>query len=198
MMIVLTGGPSAGKTRVTEDICRMGAGSIVPVAEAATQVYTTHDTRWDLLDVEHRRAVQLEIYHFQRAQEARAEQDNPGKLLLLDRGTIDGSAYWPDGPAAYWEALGVNARDELLRYDAIIWLGSSASLGIYDGEASNQVRFESPEEAVASGDVLRQLYNAHPRYFEAPAEREVSAKVSRVWQIIRDVAGDLLPNEPSA
>lgn len=153
---------------------------MVLVPEAATQLYSARGTRWDLLDTAARRQIQLDIYHFQRRQEAEAQRANPGKVLLLDRGTLDGSAYWPDGPADYWRTLGVDAREEMLRYHAVILLASSAALGIYDGEASNQVRFENAEQALASGQLLRELWGGHPRLIEVAAMPSIEQKITCV------------------
>src|SRR3712207_2922358 len=96
--VVLTGGPGAGKTVVSAAIARADPSRFALVPEAATQVYDALRTRWDLLDLEGRRDVQRRIYRLQREQEERLARNFPGKVLLLDRGTIDGAAYWPEGP----------------------------------------------------------------------------------------------------
>src|SRR3954468_1134097 len=96
--IVLTGGRGAGKTVVSAAIARADPGRFVLVPEAATQVYDLLCTRWDRLDLDGRRDVQRRIYRHQREQEDRAAAAHPDKTLLLDRGTIDGAAYWPEGP----------------------------------------------------------------------------------------------------
>src|SRR5580692_4883172 len=134
--IVLTGGPGAGKTVVSAEIIRRYPDRFILVPEAATQVYSALQTRWDRLDLEGKRDVQRRIYHHQRQQEDRAATAHPDKILLLDRGTIDGAAYWPEGPDAYWHDLGTTLSFELTRYDSVIWMQTSAALGIYDGDAS--------------------------------------------------------------
>src|SRR6266481_4500623 len=95
--IVLTGGPGAGKTVISKIIAERHPQHFALVPEAATQVYDALQTRWDRLDLEGRREVQRKIYRLQVDQENRTAQANPGKILLLDRGTIDGAAYWPEG-----------------------------------------------------------------------------------------------------
>src|SRR5436190_23052128 len=115
--IVLTGGPGAGKTVVASRIARAD-DRFVLVPEAATQVYDALQTRWDKLDIEGRRDVQRKIFHLQAEQEDRIAHLHPQKILLLDRGTIDGAAYWPAGPDDYWCALGTHLTDQLRRYGA--------------------------------------------------------------------------------
>lgn len=42
-------------------------------------------------------------------------------IVLCDRGTADGAAYWP-GPDDLWSAVGTSLEDQLRRYDAVIHL----------------------------------------------------------------------------
>src|SRR6059058_2304488 len=95
MRIVITGGPGAGKTVISRHLATKFPERFVLVPEAATQVYDALQTRWDRLDVPGRRDVQRKIYRLQVDQEERTLAANPGKILILDRGTIDGAAYWP-------------------------------------------------------------------------------------------------------
>src|SRR3954468_9115861 len=161
--IVLTGGPGAGKTVISRRIAAAHPDRFVLVPEAATQVYDALQTRWDRLDLEGRRDVQRKIYQLQVDQEDRTAESHPEKILLLDRGTIDGAAYWPKGPEDYWRDVESNIDRELKRYDAVIWLESSAALGLYDNDASNFCRFEDAQGAIQSGELLLQLWGGHPR-----------------------------------
>jgi hypothetical protein len=161
--IVLTGGPGAGKTVISRRIVAEDPERYVLVPEAATQIYDALQTRWDLLDEPGRRDVQRRIYQLQVEQEDRTAREHPGKVLLLDRGTIDGAAYWPDGPQAYWRELGTSADAELARYSMIIWLETCAALNLYDGHESNPRRFESPQAAIESGTLLLRLWERHPK-----------------------------------
>src|SRR3954447_11621164 len=131
--VVLTGGPGAGKTVISRRIAADHPDQFVLVPEAATQVYDALQTRWDKLDLEGRRDVQRKIYRLQVDQEDRTAASNPGKILLLDRGTIDGAAYWPEGPDDYWRDVGSTLQNELNRYTTVIWMESCAALGMYDG-----------------------------------------------------------------
>ncbi|MGA2497182.1 MAG: AAA family ATPase [Tepidisphaeraceae bacterium] len=185
--IVLTGGPGSGKTVVSAALVGQDPARYALVPEAATQVYAALRTRWDRLDVAGRRKVQRRIYRLQVEQEARVARENPGKALLLDRGTIDGSAYWPDGPEDYWRDLGTTVEREIARYDAVIWLGCSAAIGRYDGDNSNFCRFEDAGQAVRNGELLRRLWEGHPRLRTVAATRDVAEKVRRVREILETV-----------
>jgi predicted ATPase len=188
--VVLTGGPGAGKTVVSAAIARAEPARFVLVPEAATQVYDALRTRWDLLDREGRRDVQRRIYRLQREQEERLGADFPGKVLLLDRGTIDGAAYWPGQPDEYWRELHTSWNEEYRRYDAVIWLESSAALGAYDGMASNPYRFEDAGEAIRSGERLLTLWKGHPEVKQVGAFADIRHKVSAVRDVIRTLTGN--------
>jgi predicted ATPase len=185
--IVLTGGPGAGKTVISCAIAAVNPQRFVRVPEAATQVYDLLQTRWDRLDVEGRRDVQRRIYHLQRQQEEAMVAQYPDKVLLLDRGTIDGAAYWPEGPDDYWRDLGTTAAAELKRYDAVIWLQTSATLGLYDHDASNPCRFEHPEAAIASGNLLKMLWGRHPRLRQVDAFADLNLKIGAVTAALQEI-----------
>jgi predicted ATPase len=182
--IVLTGGPGAGKTVIAQHLVAERSDRFVLVPESATQVYSALQTRWDRLDVAGRRDVQRKIYRHQIDQEDRLAAANPGKILLLDRGTIDGAAYWPEGPDEYWHDLGTNLADELKRYDAVIWLQTAAAIRIYDGSDSNACRFEDADAAVASGEVLRKLWHDHPHLHTVQAQLVLDEKIDSVIQLV--------------
>ena len=185
--IVLTGGPGAGKTVVSHRLAAAHPDRFALVPEAATQVYDALQTRWDRLDLEGRRDVQRKIYQLQVDQEDRTAASNPDKILLLDRGTIDGAAYWPEGPDDYWRDVQSTPERELNRYDAVIWLETSAALGLYDGDESNFCRFEDAESAVRSGQLLLTLWGAHPKLRHVGAFATLDEKVIAVEEVISNL-----------
>jgi predicted ATPase len=182
--IVLTGGPGSGKTVVANRVVAKHPDRLVLVPEAATQVYDMLNTRWDRLDIEGRRDVQRRIFRLQVEQEERIARLHSDKVFLLDRGTIDGSAYWPDGPEKYWLDLKTAHARELARYDAVIWMESAAALGLYDGDQSNFCRFEDAPGAIASGKLLLELWGGHPNLKHVGAFTNVADKVAAVDEIV--------------
>lgn len=186
--VVLTGGPGSGKTVVSSAIASADPGRYVVVPEAATQVYSTAQTRWDLVDTVGRRELQRRIYFVQRRQEDEFAREHPDKILILDRGTIDGAAYWPDGAAAYWKDLGTSLQAELARYDFVIWMQTAAAIGIYDGSDSNACRFEDAAGAVASGQALIDLWSGHPRFIKVPALASIETKIAEVRRLLETIA----------
>ncbi len=190
--IVLTGGPAAGKSVVCEALATADPARIVLVREAATQVYNALGSRWDRMDIQGRRDAQRRIYAHQIAQESRAiAKARADQIILLDRGTIDGATYWPEGPEAYWADIGTDLATEVARYDAVIWLETAAALGIYDGDQSNSVRFEAPEAAIESGKRLLNLWGEHPNIHKIPAYLHVSDKIAAVNALLQNLANSI-------
>lgn len=186
--IVLTGAPGSGKSTIVRELARRHPDTFVVIPEAATQYYTALGFRWNQLTIEQQREAQRGIYHLQIEQEARLAQFHPEKIFLLDRGTIDGAAYWPDGPAAYWEDLGSTETAEIARYAMVIVLESSAAIGLYDGDASNRVRFEDAAAALENAKLLAALWAAHPRVHLVSAYHDLEQKVAAVEMLVKQAA----------
>jgi predicted ATPase len=89
--VVLTGGPSAGKSAVLELARLFFCQHVHRLPESAGIIFGGRFPRNGGLRI--RQAGQRAIYHVQRALEATIE---PGRaaLVLCDRGTPDGAAYW--------------------------------------------------------------------------------------------------------
>ncbi len=87
---------------------------------------------------------------------------------------------------AYWDDVGSTHNAELARYDAVIWLETAAALGIYDGDASNAVRFERADAAVEAGRALLTLWGPHPRLRHVGAFVHFDDKVSAVCELLAD------------
>ncbi len=96
--VAVTGGPGAGKTTAVDLFRRELGDVVVVVPEAATILFTGGFPRDGSPDV--RRAAQTAIFHVQRNLEDVQGITYPSRVLLCDRGTVDGAAYWPGDRAA--------------------------------------------------------------------------------------------------
>ncbi len=176
--IVLTGGPGAGKTAVLELVHLTFCEHVHVLPEAAGIVYGGGFPRGE--DPELRRASQRAIFHIERELETAGDIGSP-PVVLCDRGTVDGGAYWP-GPDQLWPAVGTTLADELARYDCVIHL--RVPRGAVD--RGNPLRVESPKQAHVIDDRIASLWSAHPRRFTVEPEEDFLVKASRALAILRD------------
>jgi predicted ATPase len=159
--IVVTGGPGGGKTTAADLFRREIGERVVIVPEAATLVFSGGFPR--CTEVPGVLAAQHAIFHVQRNLEDVQSSQYPDRILLCDRGTVDGAAYWPGESEEFFTELGTSLEQELARYDGVIFF-ESAAVGGMGIEGGNPIRTESMEEAVELDQKLRALWEHHPRF----------------------------------
>lgn len=184
--IVLTGGPGGGKTTAADLFRREIGERVVVVHEAATMLFSGGFPRSTELHA--RQSAQCAIYHVQRNLEDVQAALYPERILLCDRGTIDGAAYWPDN--GFFEAVGSTERDELDRYDAVIFFETAAVGGI-SIEGGNPTRIESNEEALRIDARLRALWSQHPRFVLVPHHISFVKKIMQGLSALEDIVARL-------
>jgi len=174
--IVLTGGPGAGKTAVLELMRRALCDHVRVLPESAGILFGGGFPR--LTTPIHRRAAQRAIFHVQRELEATTD-DDPSAIVVCDRGTVDGAAYWP-GPGELWTEVNTTLAAELARYDVVIHLRVPGAQ--YNHQ--NPLRTEDVSTAHAIDDRIAALWAGHPHRFEVDAEHDFFAKASHALRIL--------------
>lgn len=182
--VVLTGGPGAGKSAVLELARLFFCKHVLPLPEAAGIVFGGRFPRNGRPDI--RRAAQRAIYHVQRELESTAFVENAA-LVLCDRGTPDGSAYWPD-EGSLWDAVGTTREAELARYHAVILLRTPSAPDAYDQR--NPLRIETHDEAQAVDARIAEAWAGHPRLFEVPATDDFLGKAAHALWHLRELLPD--------
>jgi predicted ATPase len=186
--IVLTGGPGGGKTTAADLFRREIGERVVVVPEAATLLFSGGFPR--VTEAHARRAAQQAIYHVQKNLENVQSARFPERILLCDRGTVDGAAYWPDEPEVFFTAVGTTEAEELARYDAVIFFESAAVGGVAI-EGGNPARIESMEEALHLDHRLRAIWSKHPRFVvvrhNASFFRKITFGLTALESIVADV-----------
>lgn len=174
---MVTGGPGGGKTTAVDLFRRELGDQIVVVPEAATMLFSGGFPR--STEPLARRAAQRAIYHVQRNLEDVQRALYPDRVLLCDRGTLDGAAYWPDDEVVgYWEAMGTTEAVELERYDAVIFFETAARGGL-SIEGGNPTRTESNARALELDARLAKLWSRHPRFVHVPHDPSFVKKIVR-------------------
>jgi predicted ATPase len=177
---VLTGGPGAGKTATLELIRRASFCEHVQILpEAAGIVFGGGFPRRS--DTAARRAAQRAIFHIQRELEDAAGGRNAA-IVLCDRGTVDGAAYWP-GPDDFFAEVRTTLADELRRYDAVIHLRTPPLGNGYNHQ--NPLRTESAVEAAEVDRRILGIWETHPRRFVVEATPDFLVKAARVLALMR-------------
>lgn len=163
--IVVTGGPGGGKTTAADLFRRELGERVVVVPESATLLFQGGFPR--SAELHARKSAQRAIYHVQRNLEDVQSALYPQRILLCDRGTVDGAAYWPDESQSFFDAVGSSLPLELARYDAVIFFESAAVGGI-SIEGGNPARVESNAEALLIDRKLRAIWSQHSRFVVVP------------------------------
>jgi len=178
--VVLTGGPGAGKTALLELIRQSFCSHVRVLPEAAGVVFGGGFPRES--DPACRRAAQRAIFHIQRELEAAGDGHNPA-VVLCDRGTLDGLAYWPGPTEEFWSSLGTTLEKELSRYDAVLHLRTPTQERGYNHE--NPLRTESASAAADIDARILQAWEIHPRRFVIESSTQFLDKAATALEVLR-------------
>ena len=178
--VVLTGGPGAGKTAVLEMVRNSLCRHVRVLPEAASIVFGGGFPRED--DLTSRRAGQRAIYFVQRELEVTGEAHAPA-VLLCDRGTLDGLAYWPGPLDDFWDSTHTTLAAELARYDVVVHLRTPRSSQGYNHQ--NPLRTESASAAAQIDERIHAVWEQHPRRVVVEASGEFLAKAIAALGVLR-------------
>lgn len=193
--VVLTGGPGGGKSTAADLFRREIGDRVIIVPEAATLLFSGGFPRPN--EAAAARSAQCAIYHVQRNLEDVQAAQYPDRLLLCDRGTVDGGAYWPDGADDFFATVGSSHRDELDRYDAVIFF-ESAALGGHGFDSENRFRTESQQEAIDLDTRLRELWSPHPHFTLIPHSASFFRKMTIGLAVLESLVAQLSRATPPA
>lgn len=182
--IVLTGGPGGGKSTAADLFMRELDQKIVVVPEAASLVYGGGFPR--NAEAEAVKCAQRAIYHVQKNLEDVWGLLNPYPVLLCDRGTVDGLAYWPEDGTNFFEDVHTSFEAELSRYDAVLFFETAAKGG-HLINSGNSVRNESLKQAIELDDRLQKIWSRHPHFTLIKNENSFFDKLTRAIELLRSL-----------
>ena len=186
--VVPTGGPGGGKTTAADLFRREIGDGVIVVPEAATLLFAGGFPRPSQPHAI--RSAQNAIYNVQRGLEDIQAAQYPERVLLCDRGTVDGGAYWPDGPDSFFASVGSSHAAELDRYDAVIFFETAAAGG-HGFESENRFRTESQQEAVDLDAELRSMWADHPEFTLIPHTASFFRKMTVSLAILENLVAQL-------
>lgn len=179
-LVVLTGGPGAGKTAVLEVVRREFCPHVAVLPEAASILWTGGFPRRGTGPA--RRAAQRAIVKLQIELQRMTIEEGHSSLILCDRGTLDGLAYWPGAWADYLADLDTTRERELARYAAVIQMQPPTEANGYRMEG---LRIETAAEAAAIDARIAQAWAGHPRHIVVRSEPDFLIKLTRTIELIR-------------
>ncbi len=181
-VIVVTGGPSGGKTTLIEAIKRELGHDLTTVPEAASILYRGGFPRGKTPSSQKR--SQKAIYHVQRQLEGLALDEPTHSTLVCDRGSLDGLAYWPLDFSDFFASLQTTEEFEVSRYDWVLHL-DTASASAYD--ITNPLRTETFEEAWKLNEKIKQAWSRHPQVLVVSSNTDFFSKMALCLHLIRGI-----------
>lgn len=179
--IVLTGGPGAGKTAVLEMVKKYFCSHVKVLPEAASILFGGGFLREDTLVA--KKSAQKLIYQIQKELELIVADEKCAGLILCDRGSIDGLAYWPDKEELFWETVGSDLRTEMAVYEKVIHLRTPDLSQGYNKQ--NPIRLESNLEAKKIDERLLEIWSGHPNRIIIESTDNFMEKLSQAFQEIK-------------
>ena len=178
--MVLTGGPGGGKTAVLEMARRYFCQHVAIAPEAASIVFGGGFPRSDL--PQGRRAAQRAIFHVQNSLEAVALESRQTAVVLCDRGTLDGLAYWPGSRQSFFDEFDTTVERELSRYSAVVHVEVPALAWGYE---KNRIRRESVSQAREIDQRIARAWRGHPRVMTVTAQAGFLDKLACAIELLR-------------
>ena len=200
--IVITGGPSAGKTTglswIQNEFTKLGY-TVLFVPETATELISGGVTPWgcgsnlDYQKCQMRLQLEKERLFEQAAKTMKAEK----VLIVCDRGTMDNRAYMNE--LEFSQVLNEVGSDEIqLRdsYDAVFHMVTAAKGAekFYTTE-NNSARTETVEQAAALDDKLIAAWTGHPHLRVIDNSTNFEDKLKHLIAEIRSFLGEPEPME---
>lgn len=200
--IVITGGPSAGKTTglswIQNEFTKLGY-TVLFVPETATELISGGVTPWgcgsnlDYQKCQMRLQLEKERLFEQAAKTMKTEK----VLIVCDRGTMDNRAYMNE--LEFSQLLNEVGSDEIqLRdsYDAVFHMVTAAKGAekFYTTE-NNSARTETVEQAAALDDKLIAAWTGHPHLRVIDNSTNFEDKLKRLIAEIRSFLGEPEPME---
>ena len=172
--IAVTGGPSGGKTTLIEALQIDFKGKLSVVPEAASILYRGGFPRKKTENG--RKHAQKAILYIQQELEDLICSDSPAQLIVCDRGSLDGCAYWPGRSEDFLSEVGSSREKEIAKYDWVIHLDTADETSF---DTTNPVRTESHKEALELNEKIKQAWEGHSQRIVIPHESEFLAKITR-------------------
>jgi len=177
--IVVTGGPSAGKTTLIEILQKDLVGTVSIVPEAASILYRGGFPR--KTTAHGKKHAQRAICFVQRELEDLITDENKVQAIICDRGSLDSIAYWPGDEADFFKSLNTTREQEIQRYDWILHMDTTSN-GSFDDQ--NPLRIESHKEANELNALVKAAWAGHARRIIIPHQKDFLQKIAKAKRVV--------------
>lgn len=177
--IVLTGGPSSGKSTLSQNLKNFFDTKLHVCQEAAEMLFRGGFPRLeDNLGLCER---QYAIFHLQKALESISPSLNPSsEIIVFDRGLLDGLCYWPNSWQSYADKMQIDIDATRNDYNLVIQLGVAQS----EDYQNSAFRPEDQQTSLELEQKLIEIWNPHPNYHFIPYTQEWENKTQRCLELI--------------
>lgn len=185
--IVLTGGPSSGKTSLTKELKHIYSAQAHVCQEAAEMLFRGGFPRQDCTEGLEQR--QYAIFHLQKALENIAQNTRgDAKYLFFDRGLLDGLCYWPEESSDFAQAMNIEVNEVQDRYDLVIQLGVARE----EDYQNTSFRTEDSKTSLAMEQKLKKIWSSHKNYTFIPYHADWEIKRTKTLELIHQLGKDSL------
>lgn len=109
------------------------------------------------------------------------------QLMIIDRGTLGGAAYFPGGLERFLNHFNLDLEESFARYNMVIHFETLAkSQPELFGKADNAQRYEdSPDQAIALDDRIQDIWRDHPNWQFIPSHVGIESIKTMVDNLIQ-------------
>lgn len=177
--VVLTGGPSSGKSTICRQLKDFFDHKLQACPEAAEMLF-----RGGFPRIENEIGLserQYAIFHLQKALSRLSPSLNPSAdILLFDRGLLDGLCYWPGSWQNFADKMQIDIAETRNHYDLVIQLGVAHC----DDYQNNSFRPEDQQTSLDMEQKLIKIWQEHPNYHFVPYFKEWQDKLQACLNLI--------------
>ncbi len=107
-------------------------------------------------------------------------------VVLIDRSLLDGGTFISDRDFNYIMEKNNLSKEEIYkRYDMILFLESSVTLGEYDQYANNSFRFHNKEETLEIQEKTHKMFKGMNNCYFFEFTEDIKEKQDKIWQLIQ-------------
>lgn len=189
-LIVITGGPGAGKTALLEFVRKIYCKHVAILPESASILFG--GGFWRLESDSSRNSAQIAIFHVQKQMEELVIGENKWLVGLCDRGTLDGLAYWRGSEESFFKKIQTDKQTEIQKYFGVIHLSSPDEGHGYNHK--NPIRNESAKLAGEIDKKIQGIWSTHPNYVRIESTDSFIEKLQLSGRALNEMTKVLLAN----